>query len=232
MKRKMIAGITVLAVLLLMGWLVLGVGNQEKQDKQSVAAEKTGEESEVWKNIKEECYNAPIYEQSEEVKQDDWCFHINHAEWTKKQGDWPYPGDCWYQYDQVGNITGNITICKVNVTIERYQETEEWESLYLNSHYLSLFDEKGKDTYEIYEVISATGVEIDRKDCFKMPLKVGESITLDLIYAVEDEIKEKAEYFLFEINHHGIHPEYLTEDQHCYIKMDIEELADESIVKE
>lgn len=232
MKRKIAVGTTVVVVLLFLAWLVLGVGNNEEQDKQSVAAEKTGEESEVWKKIEEGCYNAPIWEMEEEIKQDDWSYHINEAEWTKKQGDWPYPGDCWYQCDQEGNVIDGTTICRVNVTIERYQESEEWEEeIYLNSNYLEIYDKTGKYISN-YEPNSATDAKINRRDCFRKPMKKGESITVDLIFAVEDELKEKAEYALFSINNHGIHEEWLAPDQHCYIKLNIEELKDESIAKE
>ncbi|MGN0291740.1 MAG: hypothetical protein ACI4C5_07395 [Lachnospiraceae bacterium] len=224
MNKKITIGIITIAVILFAGWMILGVGNRNGKGSKSSEASASKNTDAAWEKIKETCGYASIVEQSKEIKQDDWSYQINEVEWTKKQGNWPYPDKCWYQCDKEGNVLGDVTLLKVNITITRYKETGDWnEDLYLNTNYLNLFDESGKAIFTEYEVVSATDVDMERKDCFKSSLKTGESMTTDLVYVVEDKAKEQTKYAFLSINNTGKSNDDLKQDEHCYIKLNIGE---------
>lgn len=226
MNKKIKIVIGVVIVIVLVDWMVFGL--DRKEQKTSV---EQSEKDEAWENLQISCYNAKIINQKERVELNDCAYTVNSVELTKKQGDWIKPDDSWYQCDAKGNILGDITIIKVNITIEHIKENEDEEktTVWLNDNYLNLYDKSGKVLDISNEVIAASysGLNMDKKDCFKISIDVGKSLTTDLIYVVADKSLEQAGYCLLSFTD-GAGEKELKPKEHFYIKLDIGELSDES----
>lgn len=228
-KVMILAGIIIVAIV----WIVVfGVGKSWSQTKtgsqKSEESYEANAESTVEENLKKSLYQAPIYKTNENVTQDDWSFKINEVEWTKTQGDWPYPGKDWYQTDETGKLEDNKTLIKVNLTVERIAESEDKkdEVFWLNSLQLQFLDNKGNDLFESTEVCSASGVDIKKKNSFETKvLHTGDCITTDIIYSVEDTTLKKSGYCFLDVNMTGMDASQLNPDEHCYIQIPIEDIS-------
>lgn len=218
------------AVIIVMVWIGFGVGKSWNQsqagNEKSEESYEANAKSTVEENLKRSNYQAPVYKTSEKVTQDDWSFQVNEIEWTKTQGDWPYPGKDWYQTDFNGKVTDHKTLVRMNITIERTRESEERkeENVWLNWLRLQFCDKKGNDLFESAEVCSAGGVDIKKKNSFETNvLHTGDSITTDIIFSVDDSILEKAGYCFLDVNTTEMDPSQLGTDEHCYIQLTIED---------
>lgn len=218
------AVITVIGICLIC-FFIFGVGkNRNSTNERQTTASK--EKESTWDKIRKAGYDARIVEAGKENIQDGYRYQIHSAQLLKKQGDWKKPDSSWYQIDQDGNVLGDDTLVKVNITIQREKKAENDDEIYLNMMYLYLYDKDGNPVNDQndngYEPCAASVVTSDDQDAFRYPLKEGESVTTDLIYAVPDQSIKRTEHYLLHVNLRGADPSCMTPEEHSYMEIEME----------
>lgn len=174
-----------------------------------------------------------IAKEGEDIQLDSMAYRVNQVTLTKQQGDWTDISGEEVKLDQNKNIIGDATYVVVNVTVKKTAECNFW----WNSLWLAFFS---NDNLNIgpSELVSASLFQTfdpnDPKynDIYQSDMKVGDEVTTDLIYIVNNDEVEDNTHFLLEINPTGANLEDVKPDTYCMVYLaSMEGVFDEAITE-
>lgn len=199
---------------------VKNTGNQKKQEQ--IDTESTGRAGNVKQDLQGMMEIATrgckIAKEGEDIQLDSMSYRVNKVTLTKHQGDWIDISGEEAKLDSNKNIIGDETYVVVNVTVKKTAECEFW----WNSLWLDSFTE---DSLAIgpRELVSTSLIKYDdpndpkNNDIYRSDIKVGDEITTDLIYVVNQKEIEPHIHFLLNINPDGASLINLKPDRYCMI---------------
>ena len=127
----------------------------------------------------------------EDIRQDDWIYHIQGAYITKQKNEkWDFTPEPFETclYDENGNLINEYSYLVMKLKLKRVERTHDWDEAFLNSIYLWIYDEQGKELDLGYSS-SAQTAALNKPDIgsyFKCQLEVGEELDTEVVYVVQD----------------------------------------------
>ncbi|NLL72921.1 MAG: hypothetical protein GX237_05280 [Clostridiales bacterium] len=160
----------------------------------------------------------PILSQVDQIKNDYYGYVINSISVSKELGDFHNPYDILGNVDKEGNTVGAYSYIIINLTIECYKEFPE---LYLNTLRIYLY--KGADLLRGYEALTSNNTVsmTPSKSDMRCIMKKGEEKDFNIVYLVDDEYIEDADFYLY-INNLGASYGHDTENKRL-VKLDTKE---------
>ena len=154
--------------------------NQGKNSQED-GTDKVNEETEnsEWAELNAAARGCKIYQQDETLKQDGLEITVNHAEITKKHGNWV--DQDWERdvaYDQNNNLTTDFSYFVVDATIHSIQDQEEfwWSNIELNEYKPG---DKNMGPNILFTTDAITQQEMEtNKSCFQTKLKKDQEIKM------------------------------------------------------
>ena len=192
---------------------------ENTEDDKNMEKEKKETEKGVWKKLDEMENGCLIAEVNDMILQDNWRYHINEVEITKKKGEWENEERDECKYDKDGNLENEYSFFKINITVKCVKECDR--ELALNSMQFLIMDKNGKDLYYSGPSTATLDKNVNAKDFFFVNLKKGESITTNIVAVVDDKYLSKDNYAALHINNTGMASQCIKPSDHCYIKLPV-----------
>lgn len=197
--------------------------NQENTTNQeSVDAQDTGSVNDTKQDLQGlmeiATRGCKIANEGEDIQLDAMTYRVNQVTLTKQQGDWTDISGAEVKLDSNKNIIGDATYVVVNVTVKKTADFDFW----WNSLSLAYFTDDNLNIGPL-ELVSASLFQTfdpnDPKynDVYQSDMKVGDEVTTDLIYVVNDDEVEENTHFLIDINLGGANLEDVKPDTYCMI---------------
>jgi hypothetical protein len=162
-------------------------------------------ENSAWAKMNAAARGCKIYTQDETLKQDGLELTVNHAEITKKHGNWvdqDWEDDI--KYDQDNNLTTEYSYFVVDVTIHSTKDQDKfwWSNIVLNEYKTG---DKKMGPNILFSTDAITQQEMEtNKSFFQTKLKKDQDIKVKLIYLVEDRYaKNKDQSWLMKYSIYG-----------------------------
>ncbi len=194
--------------------------NDFDNDKQQNKSDNGSSNDEVWNKIRTECGGGIIADIDDTVIQDDWAYHVNSYRVTKEKGSWENPEWDKYEFDNTGNLINEFSFIVINITVEckKKSDAEFW----LNCMTFLTFDTQGKNIGGS-EMSTATIDKPMTKSFYRYNLELGDVLTTDIVFILDDNMISEENYYLLSINNTGISASHISPEDHSYIKIPIEE---------
>lgn len=202
-------------LLILMGIIVLG-GCKEKNianEEQNVTLEQDIQSAEeiLQSKIELATRGCATVQEGETLSLKGMNITVNDVTLTRKKGE-------WYDFlsqelDENGYLAEDRAYVVLNVTIEQVEDVDFW----LNSIWLSFFDEDLKIGPIELDGTSLMKEDDGNPDCFQGLIKKGEILTTDLIYVIKKEETGDDTHFLLEYNPTGAGLVYVEPEEYGMI---------------
>ncbi len=153
-----------------------------------------------------------LYEPEQEFLQDNWSYKVNSAFITKHtDSSWDGVPD-YFEYDEKNDITNGYSYFVVNMSITCVKENTLVENkLWLNHIWLGVFDENGDKVDGSEACTTSSGNNYLEKDYFSYVMQKGDSLTADIVYVIKDDVMSDENYYILEVNNHGVLPSDASE---------------------
>ncbi len=145
-------------------------------------------------------------------KEDNWNYKVNSAFITKyMNSSWDGVPD-YFEYDENNDITNGYSYLAVNMSIICVEENTLVENkLWLNHISLGIFDKNGDKVDGSEARTTSIGNNYLNKDYFSYTMQKGDSLTADIVYAIKDDMMSDENYYILEVNNHGVLPSDASE---------------------
>ncbi len=158
-----------------------------------------------------------LAEMGEFIEQDGLRYRVNSAYITKQKGGWTEQG--WgLETDETGAVQENASYVVLNVTLVETEDIDFW----WNSFELGAFTESNYDmaAFELIAVGTMTEETLD-PDGYQADLPVGEEVTTDMVFYVEDGMLEDQAHLFLVDNWHGLAlSEYNDPEDYSMVHLD------------
>lgn len=153
-----------------------------------------------------------LYEPEQEFLQDNWNYKVNSAFITKHtDSSWDGVPD-YFEYDENNDITNGYSYLVVNMSITCVEENTLAENkLWLNHISLGIFDKNGDKVDGSETRTTSIGNNYLNKDYFSYAMQKGDSLTADIVYVIKDDMMSDENYYILEVNNHGVLPSDASE---------------------
>ena len=153
----------------------------------------------------------------EDIRQDDWIYHIQGAYITKQKNEkWDFTPEPFETclYDENGNLINEYSYLVMKLKLKRVERTHDWDEAFLNSITLWIYDEQG-EKIELGYTRHAQTAALNKPHIgsyFKCPLEVGEELETEVVYVVQDCHLSDKNYYVVRVCNMGVTSSYETKD--------------------
>lgn len=200
---------------------VIDSDSEKQQNTDKVNNNENGSSTdEVWNKISSDCGGSIIAEIDDTVVQDDWAYHVNSYKVTKEKGNWENPDWNIYKFDDEGNLVNEYSFIVINIKVECKNKSDA--EFWLNCMTFLSFDANGKNIGGS-EMNAAAIDKPMMKSFYLYNLELGDILTTDIIFILDDNMISKKNNYLLSINNIGISSSNISPEDHSYIRIPIEE---------
>jgi len=200
---------------------VIDSESEKQQNTDIVKNDENGTSNdEVWNKISSDCGGSIIAEIDDTVMQDDWAYHVNSYHVTKEKGNWENSDSNIYKFDDDGNLVNKYSFIVINITVECKNKSDA--EFWLNGMTFLIYDANGKNVGGS-EMNAAAIDKPMSKSFYLYNLELGDILTTDIIFVLEDNMISEKNNYLLSINNTGMASSNISPEDHSNIRIPIKE---------